>query len=145
MTVRRNALISMALALCQTCVPMSCVSPRHHSRLTLVRRSRHTQPTRHSLEIDAAVCSSPSPPFAGDRYRRLWPTQTRRPPQARPQTLMCPWACWWHMRVWLKPSSRARSSTAPSSASLSKAPPKCPRLQSTLKCQIEPLIPPRKY
>ncbi len=73
------------------------------------RRRPWVTHTRHSREIDAAC---------------LQLTQSRRQPwrcQARQRTLMCPWACWWHMRVWgcgaqLQSPLLDSTSTAPSRA-----------------------------
>ncbi len=84
----------------------------------------HTRPTQVCHPWTTQVC-------------RPWPTQARRPPQARRQMLMCLAGGIWGYE--LEPSSRAHSSTAPSSASpskalccvcVSRAPPKSPRFQS---------------
>ncbi len=92
-------------------------------------------PRPRSREIDATTLCSPSLPFAGD--------QCRRPPQAHPETLIFPWDCWWHMKVWvgaqlLSPllNSAPKCLRSPSAPKCLRSPsaPKCPCCPSAPKC-----------
>ncbi len=96
-------------------------------------RRPHLILDHRSQEIDATIRGSPSLPFAGD--------QCRRPPQAHPETLIFPWDCWWHMKVWVGAQLLSPLLNSDLQCRLIDSAPKCPCCPSAPKCLRSPSAP----